>query len=152
MLEVKVRAKIKDTRDEEFKEYTPFSEFLDSLGIPSDNGKVYGYLTGDYIVGDVIEATDEYINHAYWGKVLPGTVQQYTNIDSHDGNPLYQGDIVAVEPMVPGDLDIIKGYHAGDTGVVTWLEGGWSVVFNNTAINLWQETLVFHKVGETDEA
>lgn len=152
MLEVKVRGKFNDTRTTEDIEEQSLEDYLKYLDIVPKNGKIYGYLTGDYIVGPVIEATEEYINHEYWVKIIPETIQLYTNMNDSQGTPLYQGDVVSVTPAVPGDLENIPGYKEGDTGTIVWLEGGWMVMFKDTAIKLWQETLLFTKVGETDEA
>jgi len=152
MLELKVRAKFADTMEDDDDEDISLTERMISWGMPIHNNKLYGSLTGDYIVGPVVDVEEDYINHEYWAKAVPGSVQLYTNMKDSRGEELYQGDVVSPSPMVPGDLDIIPNYKEGDTGTIVWLEGGWMVNFNTAAIKLWQETLLFTKVGETDEA
>lgn len=52
------------------------AEHLRVWDIPTDSeGYVEGYLTGDYIVGDIIEANDEYISHEWWCPIQPDTVK-----------------------------------------------------------------------------
>lgn len=49
---------------------------LNQLGIEHNNGYVKGWLVEDFIVGEIVEATDEYINFEYWVKVDTKTVRQ----------------------------------------------------------------------------
>lgn len=50
---------------------------LDALGIEHDNGWVVGsWVDEHWIVGEIIEATDEYIQPEFWVRVNPTTVQQ----------------------------------------------------------------------------
>lgn len=52
---------------------------LDDIGIEHENGWVVGNLIADpepYIIGGIVEATDDYINPEYWVQVVPETIEQ----------------------------------------------------------------------------
>ncbi|MGE6602611.1 hypothetical protein ACQKEY_12875 [Lysinibacillus fusiformis] len=56
---------------------------LDALGIEHDNGWVVGsWVDEHWIVGKIIEATDEYIQPEFWVKVNPKSVQQIDLFDT----------------------------------------------------------------------
>lgn len=54
------------------------AEDMKMLGIEHDNGWVYGYYVDGYIVGPVVESTEEYIALEWWCPVHRETVGQYT--------------------------------------------------------------------------
>jgi hypothetical protein len=74
------------------------TEELDVLKIDHKNGWVYGNLVMDgnepYIVGDLLEATDDYIIHEFWVRVIPETVGQCTGFKDDWDVDIYEYDIV----------------------------------------------------------
>ena len=50
-------------------------EDLDFHRIENQDGYITGYYVGGYLVGDVIEATDEYINFEWWCPIDESTLE-----------------------------------------------------------------------------
>lgn len=56
---------------------------LEALGIEHENGWVVGSWVGEHwIIGEIIEVTDEYFQPEFWVKVNPKTVQQIDLLDT----------------------------------------------------------------------
>lgn len=79
-------------------------EFLEEISdLWQDDDFAYGSLIWNegkpFIVGGIIEATDEYVSLEYWIPVKPETVGQYTEIPTSlvkDNKEIYDSDIVLV--------------------------------------------------------
>jgi len=71
---------------------------------------VFGSLISDrFIVGDIVEWTDEYFNTEWWLAVDPDTVGQYTGAVDLKSQKVFVGDIV------PGG-DGVNGYVIYESG------------------------------------
>ncbi|MEK5069794.1 YopX family protein [Sporosarcina sp. FSL K6-1508] len=73
-------------------------DYLDMIGVEHADGWMVGNLITNggkpYIVGDLTEATDEYINHEFWAAVEPGSVGQGTGLVDIKGNQIYNSDLI----------------------------------------------------------
>lgn len=70
-------------------------EEIEFLEVPMTGKYVYGTYNDGYMLGPVIEATDEHINHEWWVKVHPETLEQYTGLKDKNGDKIFEGDIVS---------------------------------------------------------
>lgn len=69
-------------------------------------------------------------------------LEQYTDVNDYNNQEIYENDVVATTPMVPGDHDYI-------IGVVKYYEGAYWIDDNpnNKAVRLFSETLKLEVVG-----
>ena len=70
-------------------------EPLIKQGIIKD-GWIWGYLAGNYILGECVESCDEYINFEYWYSIIPETAVQYTGFDDKNGTHIFVGDFIRI--------------------------------------------------------
>lgn len=97
MLNAKFRAKSDLSNDE-----------MDILSIPHTDGWVYGYLAGGWMLGDILEGGEEYIQPEWWVSVQEGTRGQCTGVKDKCGVEVYQGDIIEYKTIYEWDKNPIK--------------------------------------------
>lgn len=102
-------------------------EDLDYIGIEHKNGWVYGNLIHNggypYIVGGIVESSDEYIHLEYWVPVHPTSVGQYTGIKDMHQEEIYEKDVL----KVPSINEHIHGDYAYQE--VIYRNGTWIVQY-----------------------
>lgn len=78
------------------------NERMNELGIPHENGWVYGGLVGGWILGEILEGGEEYIQPEWWISIQEGTVGQALGIQDRNGTEMYDGDIINVHKTANG--------------------------------------------------
>lgn len=94
---------------------TPYE--LKYMRIPHANGWVYGNLLQNegvhFIVGNIVESTDEYICHEWWAEVCSESVGQLTSHKDSDGIEIYENDVIQYIEQ----NQYIPNYQEGKYGV-----------------------------------
>lgn len=66
-----------------------------------------------FIVGDIVESTDEYISLEYWYPVVPETVCQFAYKYDYNGKEIYEEDICIHRYIWQGYYLVVKHIFAG---------------------------------------
>ncbi|MBZ3776472.1 YopX family protein [Lentilactobacillus otakiensis] len=84
-----------------------YVEKIDDIGIdvPHEGHFLYGDLVHgnnfDYIVGGLIEATEEYAALEWWQTIQQGAAEQFTGLKDANGDDIYENDLVLLDPDDP---------------------------------------------------
>jgi len=150
MREIKFRAIPENRYDEDV------DSILDSIafytkGKGFDGTFVYGHLNGDYILGDTLDATEEYYNPSYWIKIDKDTIMQYTGLKDKNGKEIYEGDILKDTDNEIYYVDFIRGCFYLRTNYKSFPHLGWTEWLPMCEIDRLADPVDFEIVGNIYE-
>ncbi|WP_052366610.1 YopX family protein [Geomicrobium sp. JCM 19055] len=102
-------------------------ERLDELEISHKNGWVYGSLIWNngspFIVGDIGDHDEDFIQPEWWMPVIPESVGQYTGLCDKHGTEIFEGDVIQYTLPDEGktrtlDVKSVNGQYRTDRSTV----------------------------------
>jgi len=92
MREIKFRAIPKNMYEENVD--TTLDTISYYNGQAFDGTFIYGHLNGEYMLGNTIEAAEDYYYPSFWILVDTNTIGQYTELDDIENKEVYEGDLL----------------------------------------------------------